>query len=104
MYDIYTDMLKSKYEFEQCGYSMSLDDGFSVTVILTQRQIVLYNSRCNQIEQFRIKAEMFSAQKSHITLGMVPKTTIVPNGNRLTIYGSPDTIEALFFQLFDEGK
>lgn len=100
MDDEYIKDLQKLYNFEDITSGMSLDEGYSVTAMLTPMQIQLFNSKQRDLDMFRVKAEMYSARKSNIPLGWVPKTTILGKGNLLKIVGSPDTIAALFAQLF----
>lgn len=100
MYEEYIERFQEKYNFVSITDTITLKSGYEVTVCLTPDQVTKFNSHIKEIDMMVKKAELYSAHKGHITLGMVPKTEVFGKGNILRIIGSPDTIEALFVQLF----
>ncbi|MGN0662501.1 MAG: hypothetical protein ACI4LE_05075 [Faecalibacterium sp.] len=99
MYEEWCKDLMEKYGFRDISYRLSAED-FSVTISLSPQQVRQVQSKWNDLEQFRVKAEWSAAQKAGIPLGQVPKTTIKLHGNQLTITASPYTIESLCEQIF----
>ena len=76
-------------------------NGFSISINLTKPQIKLFNQRIGDWETYKVRAELYCVDKAKIPLAMLPKTKIESGGEVIRIYGSPNVIEVILFQLFE---
>lgn len=95
----YVAAIKERYQFPFASYSLDLK-GFHLELRLNQLQIITFNRSANDLRKYKLKAEMFAAQKLHVPLAHVREIELSCSNDTLYLTGSPDAIEAFIYQIF----
>ncbi len=91
-----------KYGF-QTHREMTLESGYGVYIRLTEKHMHQFIQKKNNIGSYIQKVELFIVHRDGIILGLLPETEVSLDGETLHIAGSPTVIDALLFQLFEDG-